>query len=541
MRSGSGSRTKTLWSSRASLALAAIAAGLAGTGLAQTQTQAQAIDRNARLTVGWAEPIDTLNPATTGARNVGPLAINIFDTLTWLTPNFEVTPHLATSWKVSDDSRTYTLVLREDVTFHDGAPFDAEAVVANIAYITNKDTQSKISLGLLGSCQTSKAVAKYTVEISCAQPYAPLLPQLGSPYLGMQSPKAIAQYGKDLGLHPTGSGPFQFVSYEPNQSLVLMRNEAYKWGPAAVNHSGPPNIAQITFQIVPNSQARVNAFQSGQSQMMQQTPGVYWTAFQRAGTYNAHPVPISGLGIFSPINVSKFPTNDIAVRRAIQHAIDKRGMIQLAEAGVFPVSHTPLQPGMLGYDPSLENYYPYDPAKAEAILREGGWAKNGEFWEKDGRRLSFAINAISTVPSYPLLAQAMQGYLRKVGMDVSVQQLAVPAWLAANVAGEMSMAPLQYVGVDPDALQFWFLPDQYFNWSKFTDPKLTEIIRAGQQETDRDKRVALYHQAQRIIMEQAVMMPLRQNIDLVMTSKKMSGLTYSGGGFHYLLGASLAP
>jgi peptide/nickel transport system substrate-binding protein len=520
---------------------AALAFATALVGATTALAQAPPVDRNARLTVGWAEPIDTLNPATTGARNVGPLAINIFDTLTWLTPDFQVTPHLASSWKVSDDGKTYTLVLREDVTFHDGAPFDAEAVVANFAYITNKDTQSKISLGLLGSCLTAKAVAKFTVEIACANPYAPLLPQLGSPYLGMQSPKAITQFGKDLGLHPTGSGPFQFVSYEPNQSLVLKRNEAYKWGPAAVKHAGPPNIAQITFQIVPNSQARVSAFQSGQSQMMQQTPGVYWTAFQRAGTYNAHPVPISGLGIFSPINASKFPTDDVAVRRAIQHAIDKPGMIQLAEAGVFPVGHTPLQPGMLGYDASLENFYPYDPAKAEAILKEAGWTKAGEFYEKNGRRLAFAINAISTVPSYPLLAQAMQGYLRRVGMDVSVQQLAVPAWLAANVAGEMSMAPLQYVGVDPDALQFWFLPDQYFNWSKFTDPKLTELIRTGQTETNRDKRAAIYQQAQRFIMEQAVMMPLRQNIDLVMTTKKMSGLTYSGGGFHYLLGASLAP
>jgi peptide/nickel transport system substrate-binding protein len=527
----------------AGIAAAALCATLAASlaGPAPAAAQGAAADRNARLTVGWAEPIDTLNPATTGARNVGPLVMNIFDTLTWLTPEFQVTPHLATSWTVSDDGKTYTFKLREGVVFHDGAPFDAEAVVANIAYITASDTQSKISIGLLGSCTTARAVEKYTVEFSCSAPYAPLLPQLGSPYLGIQSPRAIAQYGKDLGLHPTGSGPFRFVSYQPNQSLVLARNDAYTWGPPAVRHAGPPNIAQITFQIVPNSQARVNAFQSGQTQMMQQTPGVYWTAFQRAGTYTAHPVPISGMGIFSPINASKFPTDDVAVRRAIQHAIDKKGMIQLAEAGVFPVSHTPLQRGMLGYDPSLEDFYPYDPAKAEAILREAGWTKSGEFYEKNGRRLAFTINAISTVPSYPLLAQAMQGYLRRVGMDVSVQQLAVPAWLAANVAGEMSMAPLQYVGVDPDALQFWFLPDQYFNWSKFTDPKLTELIRAAQRETDRDRRVTLYHQAQRIIMEQAVMMPLRQNIDLVMTSKKLTGLTYSGGGFHYFLAASLAP
>ena len=227
------------------------------------------------------------------------------------------------------------------------------------------------------------------------------------------------------------------------------------------------------------------------------------------------------------------------MRKAIQYAIDKKGVIQLAEAGAFPPSNTPLQPGMTGYDASLENSYPYDPAKAEAVLKEGGWTKSGEFWEKDGKRLAFTINAISTVPSYPLLAQAMQGYLRKIGMDVQVQQLAVPAWLAANVNGDMSMTPLQYIGVDPDALHFWFLPGEYFNWSKFSDPKLTASDQRGQQERDPAKRVAIYHEAQKIIMDQAVMMPIRQNIDLVMTTKKMTGLTYSGGGFEYLWAASL--
>jgi peptide/nickel transport system substrate-binding protein len=501
---------------------------------------AQTVNKQAKLTVGWAEPPDSLNPATTGARNVGPIMANIFDTLVWLTPDFKVTPHLATKWTVSDDGKTYSFTLREDVTFHDGAPFDAAAVVANINYITNKETQSKVSLGLLGPCTSAAATGKYTVEIKCATPYAPFLAQLGEPYLGMQSPKAMEQYGKDLGLHPTGTGPFAFVSYQPSQSVVLKRNESYQWGPAEVAHKGPADIAEITFHIVPNSQARVNEFQSGQSQMMQQTPGVYWIAFQKTGQYTAIPIPIGGMGIFVPINASRFPTDDIAVRKAIQHAIDKKGVVQLAEAGVFPVSNTPLLKGMVGYDASLEDSYPYDPGKAEALLKGAGWTKAGEFWEKGGQRLTLAITAISTVPSYPLLAQAIQGYLRKAGMDAQVTQLAVPAWLAANIKGDMSLTPLQYAGVDPDALHFWFLPGEYFNWSHYTNETLTKLLTQAQQETDREKRIPLYREAQKIIMDQALIMPLRANIDLVMTSKKLTGLTYVGGGFEYFWAAALA-
>jgi len=515
-------------------------AATAISALAITGAQAQAPNKNAKLTVGWAEPIDTLNPATTGARNQGPLLINIFDTLVWLTPDFKVEPLLAKSWTVAPDGKTYSFTLREDVKFHDGTDFDAEAVVANIKYITDKETPAKVSIALLGPCKEAVATAKFTVEIKCATPYAPLLTQLGVPYLGIQSPKAITQYGKDLGLHPTGTGPYAFVSYEPNQSLVVKRNEAYAWNPASVGHKGPPNIAEIKFQIVPNAQARVSQFQSGQSQMMQQTPGIHWNAMQKMDRFTALPVPITGLGIFAPVNAKKFPTDDIAVRRAIQYAVDKKGVVQLAEAGAIPPSLTPLQPSMTAYDKSLEAMYPFDPAKAEATLKEGGWTKKDGFWEKDGKRLTLTITAISTSTSYPLLAQAMQNYLQKIGMEVNVQQLASPAWLAANINGDMSLTPLQYIGVDADALSGWFTAGQYFNWSHYSNPKLDALFKQGREETDAAKRLPIYHEIQKILMEEAVMLPIRQNIDLVMTSKKLTGVTYSGGGFEYLGAASLA-
>src|ERR1700694_2001338 len=124
---------------RASNMRRALHAAMAAAGLvigAQAAMAAVA-DRNAKLIVGWAEPVDTLNPATTGNRDVGPINSNIFDTLVWLTPDFKVTPDLATKWDVSPDNKTYTFTLRQGVKFHDGTPFDASAVVANINYITD--------------------------------------------------------------------------------------------------------------------------------------------------------------------------------------------------------------------------------------------------------------------------------------------------------------------------------------------------------------------------------------------------------------------
>lgn len=506
---------------------------------AQTAT-AIAQPTDAEITVGWAETVDTLNPATTGARNVGPLVANMFDTLVWVTADFEIAPLLATSWRVSDDGLTYTFDLRDDVTFHDGEPFNAAAVVENIRYITDEDTQSKVSLGLLGPCVSAEAVAEYQVALTCAEPFAPLLTQVGSPYMGIQSPKAIATYGADLGQHPTGTGPFKFVSWEPNQSVVMERFDDYAWMSPVLGHEGPASIAKITFQIVPNPQSRVSQFQSGQSQVMQQTPGAYWKAFTASDQYQTVPIPISGMGIFAPINASKAPTDDLRVRQAIMQAVNIEGVIQLAEAGVYEPSYTPLSKGMVGYAPELADMYPHDLDKAAALLEEAGWSKSDGMWQKDGQPLKIELTAIATKAHYGALAQAIQGYLREFGMDASVEQLATPAWLAANVNGDASMTPLQYVGVDPDLLHFWFLPDQYFNWSHWSNPELTEIINNARSLQDVKERAAAYQDAQRIIMENAVIMPIRENADLMTMAKSIEGLTYSGGGFQYFGTASVA-
>jgi peptide/nickel transport system substrate-binding protein len=491
------------------------------------------------LTVGWASPPDTLNPATTGARSVGPLVATMFDTLVWLTPEGRTTPSLASKWELSPDGKKYTFTLRENVKFHDGTPFDAEAVAANINYITDKNTQSTIALGLLGTCRQAKAESQYVVSLSCQTPYAPLISQLGEPYLGMQSPAAIKQYGKDLGQHPTGTGPFAFVSYSPNQPLVVKRNPDYQWASEAVGHNGPAKLNQVTFQFIPNDQSRVGALQSGQAQLIQVTPGVFYK--QLKDKYSQSPNPISGMGVFAPINASQWPTSDPAVRKAIMYALDRKSMIEFAAAGVYPPNESPLVKGMLGHDESLAGKYPHDPKKAEETLQQGGWTKQNDGWTKDGKKLALTITAISTSPTYPLLAQAMQGKLKEIGIEASVQQMGSAAWTDNNVKGNFNITPLTYVGVDPDALSFWFNPGSFYNWSHYTNDELTTLLAQGRVTNDPAERTKIYQQAQKIIMDQAVLFPIYENQDLLTYSKKLTGMSYSGGGFESFYGATLAP
>lgn len=488
------------------------------------------------LTVGWASPPDVLNPATTGARAVGPLVQTMFETLVWLTPDLEVTPGLATEWTTSPDGKTYTFTLKENVTFHDGTPFNAQAVVDNIDYVTDDETQSAVSLGLLGPCLDAEAESEFVVTFSCSTPYAPFLAQIGEPYLAMQSPTAIEEYGRDLGQHPTGTGPFRFVSYAPNQSLVVERNPDYDWAPEAVDQTGPAKLDKITFNFIPNDQSRVGALQSGQAQLIQSTPGVYYKKF--ADTYNQKPNPITGLGIFAPINADRWPTSELEVRQAIMYAVDRTDLLEFASAGVYPPNDVPLSKEMLGHDESLSGMYPHDPAKAEQVLKDGGWTKSADGWTKDGKKLSLKITAISTSPTYPLLAQAIQGNLQEVGIEANVEEMGAAAWTDANVEGDMSLTPLTYVAVDPDALSLWFTPGSFYNWSHYTNKDLVSLLEEGRVETDPAKRAEIYSQAQKIIMEQAVLMPIHESQDLLTFSKDLTGLTYSGGGFESFYGAS---
>lgn len=482
------------------------------------------------MTIAWSGAPDTLNPASTGDRSVGPIDKNIFDTLTWLTPSQKVEPDLATKWTVSNDDRTYTFTLRRGVKFQDGTPFNAAAVVANIKYVAKPSTKSLVALGLLGPCKSASVVSRYVVAIHCSKPYAPLLAQISESYLGIQSPTALKKYGTNVGNHPVGTGPFELESYTPNQKLVLRRNAGYDWAPAALHESGPAKLARLTWDFVTSAQSAVDGLRSGQFQMIETPPGAEYESLTKSGAYAGMSVPISGLGIYMPMNVTKWPTSDLAVRRAVMYLVNKTGLIKLAQNGTAPVSNTPVTKGTFGYDAALEKMYPYDPQKAYTILKADGWTPSGGYWEKDGRELDVSITVFpSGLPAE--IAQPLQGYMRQAGIKMKVEELAATTVQSLNLKGDMNMTFAQYVAVDPDALTLIYDPKQFLNNSHYSSPTLTNLLHKAEVSQSLSERRALYDQAEEMIMKHALELPLEGNTDLLLMSNKVKGVQYSGGGF----------
>ena len=490
------------------------------------------------ITIGWAQDPDNLDPAITGSQTVESLDVNIFQTLIWATPSGTLTPDLATSWQQSADGKTYTFQLRKGVTFQDGSPFNAAAVVANINYITAKSTQSVSALTSLGPCTSATAVSTYTVQISCSQPYAALLANLATPVLGIQSAESIQKYGSDLQFHLSGTGPFELVKYTPNVSLTVQRYAKFNWAPPALHQSGPAKAAKLIYDFVPSDGSRISELQSGQAQVIEQTPTAYYEKFTHDSAYGNLAVPITGMGIFMPFDVQRFPTNQLAVRQAISYFVNRQSAIETALQGAYPALTTPLQPGMLAYDTNVTKYA-YDPAQGDKVLEAAGWQKVGGVWTQDGKQLSLVLNSLSTDPQYPLILEAVQAQLQSQGIKATIVTNPVTPWEALNASGGENLTVLQFANSDPSLMYDFFVPGEYFQtWTKVSNPALTQALQAGQTAGSSAARVTDYDQAEETLMSQAYEIPFHVNQDLLTFSSQIKGIEYEGGGDDFFYQAS---
>jgi peptide/nickel transport system substrate-binding protein len=482
------------------------------------------------LTVAYEQPPDTLNPATTGETSTWVMIRNIFDSLTYLDQNGKVTPWLASSWKLTHGGKSYIFTIRKGVKFHDGTPLDAAAVAYNIKYLENPGTHS-LSVSELGPYKGVKVLSKYQVEYDLKAAFAPLLVYLSLPGLGIQSPAAIKKYGKQVGNHPVGTGPFMFDSYVRPTKLTFVKNPKYQWAPPAMGHNGPAALDKIVYDFSPTGAVRMQALQTGQAQLIDRAPELFYKTLKSNPAYKPLPVLVDGSGVVSIINNQKFPTNDPAVRKAISYAIDKVGVIKLADAGQYPPTWGPLQKGTIGYDTEFNGMYSYNPSKAAKILTADGWKKVNGTWTKGGKQLSLLINSIGGAGDFTTLATAQTSYLTKFGIKVDLRAPAVSAWYAANTSGAFNLTgPLQFSYPDPDVLRIMYGKGQPFNWTKLQSRKMNQLF-AKADTVPLAQRIKLYAQAQRIIMNTAAMLPVRLNENLDLMSTKLKGVIVTKGGF----------
>ncbi|MDY7099786.1 MAG: ABC transporter substrate-binding protein [Actinomycetota bacterium] len=455
------------------------------------------------LVVGQVAEPASLDPGAVTAVNDFRINVNLYDGLVqYAEGSLDVEPALATEWTVDDSGTVYTFTLRDDVTFHDGTEFDAEAVKFNFDRMLDENHPQyetgpfPLAEQFFGQIDEVVVNDTYEVEFQLAEPWAPFLSNLAYPTGLLVSPTAVEESGQDFGRNPVGTGPFMFVEWESNQGVTLEANPDY-WG-------GAPAADGVVFRPLVESASRVAELRSGGVDMIVEVPPDDLVAlrddenFQIAEQAGPHVW-------FLILNAAEPPFDDVRMRQAANYAINREAIVDNVLSGWASVAKGPIAEAFgEAYDPDLAGY-DYDPDEAMALIEEAGYG--------DGVDVTFYVTEGGSGMLEPgTMAEAIQADLAEVGIDASIETYEWNTFLDQvnpGLEGKAAMAEMAWMTNDPGTLPYLTLrtgafPDEGgFNSGYYSNPEVDELIEQAQVATDPDERADLYHQMQQLVVEDA--------------------------------------
>lgn len=496
-----------------------------------------------RLVYGLTLAPSGIDPHVNASSELGIPLTSVYDTLVYQDPaSGQFVPGLAESWTISNDGKTYTFKLRRDVKFHDGEPFNAQAVKTTLDRIVNPETKSQKAAVMLGPYERAEVLDDYTIALHLKEPFAPLLDSLSQVYTGIASPKALAQWGQDYQMHQVGTGPFKFVEYVPKDHLTLARNPDYTWGPKVLAHRGPAYLDEIVFKFYEDPATRALALESGQVQVMGEMPPQDAERLAADKRFVLHAVQVPGEPLQFFLNTQRPPTDDLRVRQALLYATDRAAIVQAIFRGQSPVAYGPLTASTLGFDPALRSLYPHDLAKAQALLDEAGWTDTDGDGRRDKAGQALRVEGVMMGFGFvPEVAQLLQAQWKEAGVELATQLVPYGTLLQAGREGTANVLPFLISGSDPDVLRPFYHSKGTFNWAKVSDAQLDEWLIQAASSGDWEARRKLYAQTQQRIMELALLVPVRDYVNLNMANAQVKGLRYDARGwFPWLVDVQLS-
>lgn len=487
---------------------------------------------------------DTLNQHRSNFTPSRMVARHVLDCLTWVNPaDGSINPWLAESWEISPDGLEYTFTLKEGVTFHDGTPFNAEAVKANFDNTMEGDSFAYQALG--GTAfNAAEVVDDTTLTVTFNEPHATFLLYLSDGGTGIDSPEALAAGGDDYGVGSlVGSGPYKFVEWVKDSHVALEKNPDYASGPPAFGFSGPTPLDRLTFREVPENSVRAAAVVNGEVQMARiiepNVPDV-----QGAEGVEIIATPKAGSSRMYLMNTAKAPTDDINVRRAINMAIDKETMLQLpgwagyGRPGLAPLPSNMVPNGDLSM--LVEYDIPYDLEGANALLDENGWILNGDLREKDGVQL--VLDMVTTTNDVDAgQIEPIDGFLNEIGARLNIRAGDFNFWIDTVQATDFHMTLMSdsgYIGVG--IIEEFFREGEPFANYGLANPELNELIDAAVAAPTLEEQWENLIPAMAIIMQEVVGVMGWEQDYLDAVSTRVGGLSYNEVGFPWLYGTYLS-
>jgi peptide/nickel transport system substrate-binding protein len=450
----------------------------------------------------------------------------LFDDLLTRDDHLNVRPQLADSWEIPDP-RTYIFHLHKGVNFHDGRP------------LTSRDVKWTFDSLLQGKVRSTKAAAyrfvdhidapdDYTVIFHMKEPFATLLWNLSDGAMG------IVPYGSgnEASNHPIGSGPFRFVSAEPDKEVVVERNDGY-WGEK-------PHVKSVRFAVVPDTTTRALELRKGSADIAVNdlTPELVLTLEREANIEVLHG-PGTVLS-YVALNTRDPILKDRRVRQAIACAIDRWPLIHYLLRDFARPAYSLLPPESWAYDGDVP-HNDHNPGLARQLLEQAGYP------EVNGVRFHLTMKTSNTEESTRLLATVLQQQLREVGIALDIRTFEFATFFADVTRGAYQVHSLRWVGgnEDPDIFEYVFHSDKFTphgaNRTFYSNPRVDVLIDQARSELDQATRKELYAEIQQILAQDLPYVDLWYWDNVLVHSKRVKNLTLNpAGNYDFLKTAELA-
>lgn len=458
------------------------------------------------LNVGFISDLRTMNPLESTQWTERQVLFLMFDRLIDLNPDFSLKPGLAESWQFENDDKRVILNLRSGVQFHDGTPFNAEAVKWNLDTRLDPEGNSSQRRQLEGVIENVEVVDDLTVAINLSSPYPPLLSLFADRAGLMASPAAAEKYGEDIGSHPVGTGPFKLDEWTRGATLTVSRNENF-W------QDDIPYLDAVAFHDIPSNVVGIQRMTIGELDYIGQLTPLDTKLAEASPDIKLVP-SVGGLWYSLQWKWDSEPYNNPDLRRAVAHALNRDRFNEILWEGQGSISDGFVPEG-LWWTPTDLKHYEYDPDKSRQILEEAGLM---------GTELQLAAPSGDALRR---LAELAHENLNAVGLDVKLEPVPQSEYYAKTVAGEIRFTPMRWTQrADPDGLiQYLFASDGTANSSKYSNEQVDEWIYEARVLTDQEKRKDLYNKVQRQISEDLPYMPIGFSREFSALSTEVHGYT----------------
>lgn len=433
---------------------------------------------NAHLVVAIPTDPDGFHPHISVAAATSEIAFNIYEGLVKAGPGGEIIPALAQDWQISSDGLTYTFTLRQGVKFHNDRELTADDVIYSLTRVSNPEISSKArDYGAVQSITAQEG----QIVIQLSRPDAAFLSLLTSFGASIYPQEAEEQ----LAANPVGTGPFRLETWLPNNKLELVRFDDY-WGEK-------PQLEQVTLQIIPDPTTAVNNLLTGDVNLIARLEPEYLHQVQNRPNLKIIDSPMNLVQLMV-INQSRAPFNDIRVRQAMAHAVNREGVITGAAWGYGSPLGSNMSPAMGQWYVDTTGTYEYSQERARQLLAEAGFP-NG-------------FTAVLHLPEpYRLhisAGEVLADQLEQVGINLDLQIVDWGTWLEKIYGNsEFELTIIGFTGqLDPHPLVNRYLTGSSRNFGKFSNAEFDTLLTQGITETNLEARKAIYHRMQEILAQE---------------------------------------